>query len=98
MTDEAKEALAQEAAARAGFTVTEGLRVMNALARGQEEDGGKGFTEDDLVKAIDGVRQLRVYGVLANMVMNGEMLLQVSDEGKVRFLTAMDFDPQEETP
>lgn len=88
------EKMAAELAETVGFTLKEGMAVMTALARGQGENGGKGFSDTDLGKAIEQVRLLRVHGVLAQMVLKGEMLMQIDGNGQTRYLTAPEFDPE----
>lgn len=82
---------AAEQGVAAGFTVEEGVKVMMALARGQQANGGRGFTDAELTQVIEEVRSLRIGGVLANMILHGDLLIQVDDKGVVRFLTSSDF-------
>lgn len=87
------EGFAEEKAEEAGFSVGEGVKIMTALARGQEANGGKGFSDHDLSVAISAVWRLKVNGVLAEMVLGGAMLMQVGNDGVVRYLTAPEFAP-----
>lgn len=91
--DSENEAAAQRLSQDAGLNFEQGRRVMMALAHGQDANGGKGFSEGELAKAMGAVQNLFVGGVVAKMVFDGEMLIQVDDEGTVRYLTSPSFDP-----
>lgn len=82
-----------------GLSEAQGRKVMMALVHGQEaRKEGLGFSDADLAKVISAVHTLFVGGVVAKMIFAGEMLIQVDDEGEVRYLTAPGFFKGEDQP
>lgn len=74
-----------------GLNLDEGNRVMLALGRGQ---GDEGFNEGQLAQVLFAFYRMRTMGVVAHMVLKGEMDVMIRD-GEVRYTTNPSFAPEE---
>jgi hypothetical protein len=62
----------------------EGRAIMKAVAIGQ---GDKGFSQAELAKVFKEMHTAKLQGAIFDLVVSGEMLIELGDEGEPRYLT-----------
>jgi hypothetical protein len=70
---------------RSQLGLREGHKVMMALGAGQ---GDAGFSEGDLGRVLDEVGKMKGLGAVADLILDGQMVITLDEDGTPRYQTA----------
>lgn len=70
---------------RSQLGLREGHKVMMALGHGQ---GDAGFNQADLGRVLDEVGRMKGLGAIADLILDGQMIITLDEDGTPRYQTA----------